>query len=159
MGSSGGGGSGGAGGRVSQHPVDRLIRELISARRSASRDEVASILRRMAEAEFPTIAHHLQERLHEGQWAKGTGENAYLEDLRRAISGTRSRLVVYRRRGGSIAAVLGDTEEAVPEGRRGQDWLPLIYVVFSADRGILLSGYQASAMSRIGIPEGAQWLR
>lgn len=143
---------------MSQHPADKLIRELTATGRAAEPQEIDAVLRRMVEADFPGIAKHLRQRVDEKQWAKATSEAEYLQDLRQAIVSTGSRLLVYHRRGGSIAAVLSATGDVVPEDRRGDDWLPLLYVVHSADRGILLSGYQASALSRIGVPKDARWL-
>jgi hypothetical protein len=32
----------------------------------------------------------------------------------------------------------------------------MLFVVYSADRGIILSGYQASSLSRIALPEDVQ---
>ncbi len=37
--------------------------------------------------------------------------------------------------------------------------LPEILVVYSADRGMIITGYQLSSLSQTGIPAEARWLR
>lgn len=156
---SGRGGSGGNGSRFSEHPADRLIREIIRTGRGATGQERSLILRRMRVVPFPAVGTHLRRRLAEQQWAEQMTEGEYLADLRRAIQDLAARLVVYARRGGNLSAVLAETSRVVPGDHRGQNALPLTFVVYSADRGILLTGYQASVVSEIAIPEAAQWLK
>lgn len=170
---------------TSQHPVDRLIRELIATRRAATPEEIDQIIDRMATAPFdprtrrvpdalrgvtyrrhtleeqePTMVIHLVQRVAgDGQWVDGTTEAEYLADLRRAVRDLAAGLAVYLRHGGSIAATLTPTENVLPTERRGPDALPWLYVVYSGDRGIIISGYQASGLDTLSIPEHAQWLR
>lgn len=111
----------------------------------------------MAEATFPTVGPHLARRLRERQWAEGITEERYLDDLRRAIRAADARLALYMRRGGHIAAVVSDTARIIPALRRGASSRPLLFVVYSADRGIIVTGYQASDLGHIGLPEGVLW--
>jgi hypothetical protein len=113
----------------------------------------------MAEAPFPAAREHLVRRLVERQWAVGTNEPEYLEDLRRAVADVAANVAIYRRRGGVLAAVLTLSDRVLPPHRRGVNWLPMIFVVYSADRGILLSGYQATSVATIALPEDIRWLR
>ena len=145
--------------RVSGHPTDVLIRELISTSRDASPQEITSVLRRMVEAEFPTAQNHLVERKKDFQWSHSSTAADYIADLRAAVHDPEAKLAVYLRQGGNIAAVLTRTERIVPEDRLGSNPLVLLFVVYSADRGIIISGYEASALDRIAIPRGARWLR
>ncbi len=176
--------AGGAGPPRSPHPVDELIRELLQTGRSATPAEVREILQRMAAAPFnpasvrvrrqhrgltylghplgarePSLFYHLVQRvLVEMQWAAGTTAREYLADLRRAIRAPRSRVVIYEDRGGHLVGVVALTEDAVPVRRRGPDWLPHLLVVYSADRGMIVSGYQFSNLSAIRVPGTGRWL-
>jgi hypothetical protein len=178
----GGGGQNSSGARLSQHPVDRLIRDLIDTGRQATAEEIAQILDRMATAPFEPreapvpaalqgtsylgrplgnrasalLVHLVQRVLVEEQWSYGTTEHDYLSDLRQAVQGPPARLVIYRRRGGHIAGVF--LANVVPPGRRGPKTLLWLYVVYSADRGIIVSGYQVSSLQEVRMPGDARWL-
>jgi hypothetical protein len=115
----------------SQHPIDRLIHELIASGRVAI----------------------------ERQWADGTTAAGYLADLRRAARHPLARLLVYQRRGGAIAVTISSTDQVAPPGHWGPSWLPNLLVIYSADHGMMLSGYQFSDLVAVGIPEEARWLR
>jgi len=144
---------------LSPHPVDRVIREVIQSSGPISASQIDQIVARMAQVEFPTVKQHLAKRIRDKQWVETTAEEEYLRDLRSAILNSGARLVVYQRRGGNMAAVLANTQEIVAKTRRGSRWQPLLFVAYSADRGIIVSGYQASALEEISIPKGAQWLK
>jgi hypothetical protein len=168
----------------SQHSTDLLIRELIATRRPATQEEVATIIERMATAPFnpqmvrvpiqlrgnvfqgaplasrePSIRFHLHKRIDERQWAPLTGPSEYLGDIRRVALGRDTRIAAYLRQGGPIVLSLGSTVQAVPVERRGDRWRPWLAVIYSADRGTLISGYQASALSELAMPEDVQWLK
>lgn len=171
--------------RMSQHPVDVLIREIIRTRRPATDDEIGRIIDRMAAAPFDqrlvpvltklrgtayqghildaredSFTYHLVKRVvDERQWTSGTTGVQYIADLRRAIRHPLSRLTVYERRGGYIAATLTPTSAAIPAARRAPGSHPELLVAYSADRGIILSGYQVSDLARTGIPEETTWLK
>ncbi|MDO8674119.1 MAG: hypothetical protein Q7O66_22125, partial [Dehalococcoidia bacterium] len=117
--------------------VDRLIRELIETGRDATLFEVGQILAKMASAPFDSsIIHvpkadrgivygglllgarsdawtyHLVKRVVvERQWAVGTSAEQYLADLRAAVRHDEARLVVFKRRGGNMAATVTPTEQ------------------------------------------------
>lgn len=171
--------------RLSDHPTDQLIRDLILTRRDALADEIERILDRIATAEFDSrivrvpvaergvryksrqllarddsLFVHLVRRVVRNQgWAEGTTAEQYVQDLHRAARSSRARIVVYARRGGSIAGILAPTSLAVPTVRLGSESLPLLFVVFSADRGTLVSGYQTPSQQDLAIPGDALWLR
>ncbi len=144
---------------MSQDPTDRLIRDLILTGRTASAEEVDLVTRRMATAPFPSLRAHLARRLIERQWTSETTEQEYFDDLHGAMNDEAARVAVYRRRGGPLVAVLTQTERILTAHRRGARWLPVLFVVYSADRGMILSGYQASDVSTIALPEDTRWLR
>ena len=172
-------------GELSQHPTDQLIRDLIDTGRQATPEEIARIIERMATVPFEprvrrvrlrergasylgqtlgpyarSLAYHLIKRVVlDKQWAEGTTEEQYVSDLRRAVRSPDARLVVYRRQSGAIAATLCPTSAALPPVRRGTDAVALLLVVYSADRGIMISGYQISALDQASIPQEALWLR
>lgn len=167
----------------SQDPVDRLIRALIRTGRDATLEEVDRIVHRMATAppdrralpvprrlrgsnylgrtlgaRAEAFFRHLVERVvDEQQWSWGTTEDRYLGDLASAVLDPSARLMVYNRRGENIAAVFA--ENVVSEERKGQEALPYIFVVYSADRGKIITGYQISGLGEVSIPEGFGWLR
>ena len=145
--------------QLSSDPTDVLIRNLIQTGRGATAEEIDQIVNRMAEAKFPTSTQHLAKRLDDKQWTAETSVEDYVSDLRRAIQDESARLSVYKRRGGNLAGILTETERIVPEQRRGDQWDPLLVVVYSADRGIILSGYQAHSLETIALPKDVRWLR
>jgi hypothetical protein len=170
---------------LSQHPVDQLIRELIVTNRAVTSIEIDAIIARMATAPFdarvlplprryhgmsyleriidprePALFGHLVQRvIGDGQWPRGTSEAAYLADLRAAVRHASARLTVYRRRGGAVAAVVIPTTDVLSADRQGPRALPMLFVAYSADRGTIISGYQASDLRTLTIPEHALWLK
>jgi hypothetical protein len=174
-----------AGSHLSSDPTDRLIRELIATRRAAAPEEITRILDRIASAAFDPravnipadhrgivygdrrlqprddslFAHLVRWVVLDRQWMSGTTAEQFLRDLHRTARVEHAGLVVYSRRGGSIAGVLASTALVVPPSRLGPDSLPWLFVVYAADRGIIVSGYQVVSRNRLVIPEDAQWLR
>jgi hypothetical protein len=169
----------------SQHPIDVLIRRIVAATHRATESDVEQIFERVATSPFnsrfvavpaavqakvyghrrlgprePEIVIHVLTRIFlDGQWRVGTSTDEYLADLRAATRASHVRLAVYTRRGGSMAAVIAETEVVVPAARLGAKSLPHLLVLYSADRGIIVSGYQFSEMAAVAIPGDAQWLR
>jgi hypothetical protein len=173
------------GGGVSQHPADQLIRELVRTGRAATPNEVEQLVERMATAPFDTrvvrvrvaargvsyrgqtlgaradsLTFHLIKRVAlDRQWVDGTTADDYVHDLRRAVRDPGARITVYERHGGAVAAVVTPTEQILPPERRGPVAQPHLAVFYSADRGIIVSGYQFSALDQTSIPQEARWLR
>lgn len=145
--------------QLSQDPTDMLIRDLIRTGREARIEEIGQITKRMTEVRFPSGSAHLAKHVADEQWMVGMTEQEYLSDLQQAIQDETARLAVYERRGGNIALILAETEHIVDERRRGPYWEPLLAVVYSADRGIIVTGYQASSLSRIALPKDVRWLK
>ena len=56
-----------------------------------------------------------------------------------------------------MAAIIA--ENRILPGRLGPEALPWVLVVFSADRGTIVSGYQVSSNPPSNIPEDGLWLR
>lgn len=168
---------------VSQHPTDRLIRELVDDERSATGAEIAAIVVRIASAPFdprsvavppalrgltynaqtlgnhaPSLDLHMVKRLIvERQWSDSTTTTQYLSDLRRAVRAPETRISTYVRRGGYIVGALSPTVAVIPPSRRGAGALPLLLVIYSVDRGMIISGYQVSTIEQTGIPQEARW--
>jgi hypothetical protein len=147
------------GGRFSSHPADRLVRDLVQSGRPVTEQEIADIVSRLAGAPFPQAAQHHAKRLQEGQWSARVTVEQYVADLKTAVRHPTSRILVYKRRGGALAAALTETADAVAPDNLGPAPLPLLFVVFSAERGMIVTGYQASALATIGIPPDARWLK
>jgi len=105
------------------------------------------------------LSYHLVVRIAgDRQWTATTDRGSYLADLGRAVGIEGADIALSYLRGGNIVLLVAPTEEAVPEPRRGPGSLPLTVVVYSADRGVLLTGYQASSLDKIRIAEDALWL-
>ncbi len=163
--------------------VHLLIGEIIQAKRIATSEEIERIINCVASAPFSnqlmrvpdehqgrmylgqtvgtttdSLTAHLLKRIFvNGQWAPGTTSKQFLTDIRSALGHDSTRLVLYQRRGGYIAGVL--SENVTPEHRRGRNALSLLYIVYSVDRGSIITAYQASTVQEISIPGDALWLR
>lgn len=150
----------------------------------ATPDEVEQIIERMATAPFDqrlvrvpldergamyqgdalgaranALTYHVIKRVViEPQWVYGTTAAQYMHDLRRAVRTPSARLIVYTRRGGNLAATITPTETVMPAERRGPETLPQLLVIYAADRGTLITGYQFSRLEMTGVPEELQWL-
>lgn len=170
--------------RLSDHPTDRPIRELIQTGRPVEQGAVERILERMATAPFDprTLGTRVRERgrsyegrtvqsreealfvhlvrrvLRNWQWSYGTTGQEYVDDLRRSVRSPKAQLALYHRRGGNIAATLTPTIHVVSADRRGPRSLAELWVVYSADRGIIVTGYQVLSRDEISIPEDTRWL-
>ena len=168
----------------SQHSVDQLIRELIQTGRAATAAEIGEILDRMATAAFnpdlravPTrdrghsyqgqtlgtradsLTYHLIKRVViEEQWAHGTTASDYVGHLHAAARAA-ARLCAYSYGAGAIAATLSPTSQVVPAARLGPRLQALVLVIYSANLGRLVTGYQVSSVQATSIPTGALWLR
>lgn len=181
----GGGGATGGGMPPGQHPTDDLIRQLIQTRRVPTSAEITQILSHVATAVFGSrpvnvprrdrglsyqgitlgaqaspLEYHLVKRVaapNEQQWAIGTTAAEYLDDLRRATQAPSVRLALYVRDRQHIAAIIALTEDVVPLVRRGTNWHPNLLVVYSADRGRIVTGYQFSRIEALDIPGDVQW--
>lgn len=162
---------------VSQTPVDRLIRELSETGREASADELDTILRRLAAASFSRrelrTPSYLQElageradslTIHwakhvrlEQQWAENVSTGEYLRHLQAAVIHPEAHLVVYNPPRGPVAAVLAPN--TIPAERLGESALSHLWVVYGANFGRLLAGYQVSGLEYVTIMGEATWLK
>lgn len=166
----------------SEHPADLLIREILQSGRAVSADELHRILSRVAAAPFdrrivPVPAderglshlgrtlgnredslflHLLRRVVLDEEWAVGTGEAEYLEDVRRAAGDSSARLAIYTRRGEPMALI--QAPNTLPASKLGPLAKPWLCAVYSADRGMLVSGYQSVGTPR-GVPGDARWFR
>lgn len=158
---------------------------MIATSKEVTDEEIVQIIGRMAGASFdqgkrrvptryrgtryrgrtlgssaPSLTYHLTKRVViEEQWAAGTTADQYVADLRQAVRSPSARLALYMRRSGAIAATVTPTDVVVPPERRGSQPQPQLLVLYSADRGIIISGYQFSILEQTGIPQEARWLR
>ncbi len=164
--------------------VHRLVEELIATGRAPERTEIDQIIERIATAPFepreiraplperhltygqyslagpvPSLVYHLIKRVVvERQWTPGTTAQLYVRDIRHAVRHPTARLVIYTRRGGTIATALVPTALVVPVARRGRRALRNIAVVYSVDRGAIITAYQYTDETTISIPRDARWL-
>ena len=159
---------------VRQDPIGRLIRDLLTAAHAATPVEIEQIVNHVAVAPFDhrilsapvdlrgvaylgrtlvprdnALFIHLVTRVFKDeQWVRGTTADEYQEDLSRAVRSPSARLALYTRRGGHLAATISQVHEAVPVVRRGPKSLPFVLVVYSLERGAIITGYQCSGLYR-----------
>jgi hypothetical protein len=169
----------------SQHPVDQLIRELVVTGRAATDEEVMRIIDRMASVPFAShevivnprergasyegyvlskradsLSYHLIKRIViERQWRPGTTAQDYTADLRRAVRSAGTRLGIYSRQGGAIVVAIAPTATILTPERLGEKPEPQLLVIYSTDRGRIISGYQFSTLEATTIPQEVRWLR
>ena len=168
---------------LSQHPVDALIRDVIGGMRTPVPNDGPTILAHIATAPFdprpdvivPTkdrglvyegrvigarasaLTLHLAKRIvGDAEWSVTTSPDEYVADLKAAVRRPDVRLGLYKRRGGYIVAAI--SPNGVPSERLGPRAKPWLLVVYSADRGTIITGYQVAAVPPTGIPEDALWL-
>jgi hypothetical protein len=105
-------------------------------------------------------SYHLVKRVViDHQLAGGTTFDQYLDCLHRAAAHPAARLVLYAAGGDHFAATLTPTSQVAPPEQLGARPLPLLLVVYSAERGIIKTGYMVSSLAATSIPKGALWLK
>lgn len=179
----GGRGVGGGGGGDEPDP-DYVVRDLVNdPERTPTAREVDAILRGIARAEFnrrrvpvpeelvgrefegealragredSLTVHRAQRILNDEQWREGTTQEEFLDDLRRTAAHPEARLAVYETRQTYVAVVI--SPNTVPESRQGPVRGEYVQVVYSANRGRIISGWQTDDPTG-NVPERARWIR
>lgn len=168
------------------HPADRLIHDLIAHPRAATEAEIRLIADRIATAPFNPATqkvslanrkfdyqgatpgrqtdsltlHLIQRVMRDRQWAMGTTAMDYLRSLHAATRSESVQIALYRQwEERDIAVVIARTRTVLSEQQLGPRSETNLVVVYRADRGILVSGYQFSTMDKITIPDDALWLK
>lgn len=171
--------------RLSQHPVDRLIRHLVATSLAPSDDQIGAILDRLATAPFDhreirvppserglggrastlgqrarSLDYHLIKRVTiDRAWSSATRPIDYVSDLQHVARAASCRLYILRRRGGHLAVAFAPTSQVIPPVRLGQDAQAWVLVVYSADWGIIVTGYQTNDEPATRLPREATWLK
>jgi hypothetical protein len=165
-------------------PEDHLIRAILQTRRRATVDEVERIADRIGRAPFETkivrvpvqyrvrfqgrtlrsrepslLAHLVKRTLGERQWHEATTPEEYLADLRRATQSPDARVLAYARWDENYAATITSIEQVIPRMRLGSEPCPNLLVVYSADRGMIRTGYMFTDLADLDLPEDVLWLR
>lgn len=178
-----GGESGGA--RGDNDDMDALIRGIADEPdRAVTHEGIVLIVDRVAIARFDTrpvrvrpdlrglvyrgrkvgswddaLFYHLAQRVvTDGQWAYGTTEAEYLEDLRAAVRHPSAQIGVGTP-SGSEPLVYCLSENVVPEERRGENGEALMFVLYGIGSGAIITGHQASSMEAIDFAKNVRWLR
>jgi hypothetical protein len=154
---------------LSQHPVDVLIRSIARGDIDPYPEAVQQIRERVAEAPFydtvtktssdlvgreylgrivqsidKRLFQHLVKRvLDDEQWRFGTTEDQYAASLCSIALHPSTDLALYVAPRGAMVGAFASTEILVRE-LRGPKTLPLLCVFYSADRGKIITGYQAT---------------
>jgi len=176
-------GLGEGGGQPSNHPTDILMRDIIQQDRTPTPDELRQIRAHIATASFnPAMRrvgrsergksyqgivlgaralstdYHLVKRVViEQQWAYGTTFAEYLADLRNIVRSGQSSIALYFYRNEHTVMAIAPRESVVAATRTGSRPEQNILVIYSADRGNIITGYQFSELSEVDLPEGVRW--
>lgn len=112
-------------------------------------------------ARVDSLTLHLVRRVEaEKQWAVGTTAGEYVGHLHQAAQEDSGHIALFRQWGiRDIVAIIVPTHRVLEMRQRGPKWEPNLVVLYRADRGMLISGYQFSTMDAIHIPDDALWLR
>lgn len=173
-----------SGARRGEHAIDRLIRQLADDPRALPTDEqIRQIARRVASAPFnpqfadmlpvadadylgrpiaargPSLFQHLVKRvLINQQWVYGTTADQLLDDFRRTATAPSSRFGVSKRGPASTLIVQAATDQVVSTAHRGPQAGPHILVFYSANRGMIVSGYQVDDVTLVAVTRHVRWL-
>ncbi len=112
---------------------------------------------RLRAREDSLTAHLAARVLRDKQWREGSTKEDFSSDVRRAALHPDAALAVYETRRTNFAGVVAPN--TVPADRRGSDAGDYIVVLYSADRGRIITVYQAKAENSTRIPERARWIR
>lgn len=163
--------------------IDDLLRDLVEEQRLPTATERADILSHLAQAPFwdhevpvhlalrgavvdgvelgataPSLQAHVPRHvIHGRHWEADTTPAQYLADVRAAIQSDGARLALYTRQEGVVALVVANTLAVVPSDRLGSKPLAVLAVVYAADRGAVVSGYQARAVEALNLPGFVLW--
>jgi hypothetical protein len=160
-----------------------LIRELIATGQEPTRAEKRRIFDRIAGAPFSlmlidvpgrhrgfladgqpigriatSLTYHRAKHTADGQWKDSTTPHQYVGDLRRGVRARSAELALYIVGGRKMAAVRVPTNDAVPIARRGRRGWPNLLVIYSADFGRILTGFQYVSLDSTQIPRDVRWL-
>jgi len=155
-----------------QHPIDRLIFDLVASERKASHSEIKKIIAHIAQAPFshhpikidrrlvgraylgqvlepttrlPSIEAHLLKRVYvEQQWNEETTLEKYVSHLRQAVKHPASLIWTYEHRGIPCVGILSPSHvQNAPNPEK------FIFVVYNAGFGVIMTGFQASGIDAI----------
>ncbi len=164
----------------SQHPADRMVRRLIALRTQPRTEEMTAIAARLQEAPFASrqvrvdrglvgqtylgreisaredslFAHLVTRVLKDQQFREGTTAEEYVGAIQAVLSAPSTEWYAYQFRGTPTLLAAGNTD-VLPSEILGPKALPRFIVVFGADYGTIRSGYQASSLATVTIPEEA----
>ena len=105
------------------------------------------------------LVHFVKRTLSEEQWSTTTTIDDYAGDLRRAALAADAQVLAYTRWGDRFAATITPTRQVVPEQRLGRKACPNLIVIYSADRGVVVTGYMFTGLPDLNLPGDVLWLR
>jgi len=159
--------------------IDRRIRQIVAGSRTPSIEDAVMIQNRAANAPFyrkeanvpsdltgtqlpgghvigerdQSIYIHLAKRIQQRQWPITTSPESYLNDLQTFAKRDDVKMLLYERRGGNMVAFIGSS----PYTEKGSE--KNMIVVYSADHGMIVSGYQFSDFTNLNLGTNQRWLR
>ncbi|MBI4318674.1 MAG: hypothetical protein HY675_09305 [Chloroflexi bacterium] len=166
-----------------QDEPNRLIREFLNPKRVPTEQEIRRILDHVAQAPFssrlvavdhavrgrlfqgrtlgdrePSIIAHLAKRaLVEHDWAEDVTPKEYVDHLRAVTNDPALRKAVYVRRDKRLFMGLLAPNK-IPVALLGRNQSAFLWIVYSADYGTIVTGYQVRGIEEITLPKDVRWL-
>jgi len=166
-----------------QDEPNRLIREWLNPKRKPTEAEIRKVLDHVAKAPFSTrpvavdksirgqvfqgrklgdrepsiIAHFAKRVLINRQWTGDVTPAEFVDHLHFAFLEQSAKRAVYvghdQRTYFSVLA-----PNTIPSDRLGSDSQPFLWVVYTADYGTIVTGYQVPGIEEITLPAKVRWL-
>lgn len=169
--------------RRMQDEPNRLKREWLNPERVPTEEEIKRILDHVAKAQFstrvvpvdrrivgqvfqgkrlaknePSILAHLAKRvLVERQWVDNVTPDEYVAHLRTAVLDAEARKVIYIGKDGRLYAGFLAINK-LPAKLLADGSQDFVWVVYAADYGTIVTGYQVSGLEKINLPPDVRWL-
>ena len=148
--------------KISMHEADQVIRDL-TAGAELTQGDLSRIQAKATTSGFITersLTDHLSKRVsEERQLAPGTTAEDYQRAIKRAVTSSEASVAVYQRRGGNLAAFIVPTDHVIPVEKQGPKADPHFAVIYSSERGSILSAYMISSKEELSTGEHTRWLR
>ncbi len=146
--------------QLSQHAGDKVARNLLQGRAPTSATK-GNLTARVRDAQWnseKSLNSHIEKRVKEGQFSESFNSKKYQEVIQNVCLNKDAQVAVYNRRGGSMVAVIAKMEDVVPPELRGAKTEQLMAVFLSADRGKIITAYQASSLGALDLGDNPLWL-
>jgi hypothetical protein len=166
----------------SEHEVDCLIRGIVAGV-SEEKGDLERVVEHVRKAEFAShrvrvasrivgqefqgsvlmkkekslLAHLAKRVLADDQWSANTSAGDYVRHLREAAADPDAKVVVYERGNRRFAGFY--VPNKIPKSFLGSEADSHVWVVYDADHGKIVSGYQVESLDKVDTGKRTIWLR